>query len=159
MDLSVKRGFSFALVSGIITVLGIMVGLNSSTHSEIVIVGGIVVLAISDSLSDSFGIHISEESRKGRSQKSVWKATLAAFITKLVVVLTFIVPMFFFSLQNAILTGIFWGILLITVFSYHIAIKRKEKPWKVIGEHLGIAVFIIIITHYVGKVIGGLGAV
>src|SRR6056297_1039250 len=103
MEISVKRGFSFALVSGVITVLGIMIGLNSSTHSELVIIGGIVVLAISDSLSDSFGIHVSEESRKVKSQKSVWKATIAAFLTKLLVVLTFIVPLLFFSLENAIL--------------------------------------------------------
>jgi len=157
MEISVKRGFSFALVSGVITVLGIMIGLNSSTHSELVIIGGIVVLAISDSLSDSFGIHVSEESRKVKSQKSVWKATIAAFLTKLLVVLTFIVPLLFFSLENAILVGIMWGVLLITVFSYRIAINRKEKPWKVIGEHLLITVFIIVVTHYVGKFIGGIG--
>jgi len=157
MDLSVKRGFSFALVSGIITVLGIMVGLNSTTHSELIVIGGIVVLAISDSLSDSFGIHVSEESRKGRSQKSVWKATFAAFLTKFIVVLTFIIPILLFSLNTAIIVGIIWGVLLITIFSYRIAIKRKEKSWKVVGEHLLITVFIMIVTHYVGKLIGGMG--
>ncbi|HKL24358.1 MAG TPA: hypothetical protein VJ912_03410 [Candidatus Nanoarchaeia archaeon] len=155
MEKSIKRGFSFALVSGIITVLGIMVGLNSTTHSEIVIIGGIIVLAISDSLSDSFGIHISEESQKRSSSKSVWKATIAAFITKLVIVLTFVIPVLFLSLNNAIIVGIIWGVLLITIFSYRIAKTKKEKPWRVIGEHLLITAFIVIITHYVGKLISG----
>lgn len=157
MESSVKRGFSFALVSGIITVLGIMAGLHSTTSSGLAVVGGIIVLAISDSLSDSFGIHISEESQKNKSQKKIWKATGAAFITKFMVVLTFIIPLLFFSLNTAILIGISWGLLLITIFSYYTAKVQKEKPWKVIGEHLLIAVFIIIVTHYAGKVISGFG--
>lgn len=159
MNYSIKRGFSFALISGVITVLGIMVGLNSSTHSEIVVIGGIVVLAISDSLSDAFGIHVSEESGKKKPPKNVWGATLAAFITKFVIVLTFLVPMLVFSLNIAIMVGVVWGILLITIFSYYLAKNQNKKSWKVVGEHLGIAVFIIIATHYVGKFIGGLGAI
>lgn len=157
MEPSVKRGFSFALVSGIITVLGIMVGLHSTTSSGLAVIGGIVVLAISDSLSDSFGIHISEESQKDKSQKKIWEATGSAFITKFIVVLTFIIPLLFFSLNTAILIGILWGFILITIFSYYTAKIQKEKPWKVIGEHLLIAAVIIIITHYAGKAISGFG--
>ncbi|HIE31931.1 MAG TPA: hypothetical protein EYP67_06070, partial [Methanosarcinales archaeon] len=59
---SLKTGFSFGLTSGIITTLGLMVGLHSGTHSELVIIGGILTIAIADAFSDALGIHVSEES-------------------------------------------------------------------------------------------------
>ena len=46
MKRSVKAGFSFGLTSGVITTLGLMVGLHSSTHSKLVVIGGILTIAI-----------------------------------------------------------------------------------------------------------------
>jgi hypothetical protein len=62
MKHSWKVGLSFGLTSGIITTLGLMVGLNSSTNSKLVVIGGIMTIAIADSPSDALGIHVSEES-------------------------------------------------------------------------------------------------
>jgi len=56
---SLKTGFSFGLTSGIITTLGLIVGLNSSTRSKLVVLGGILIIAIADAFSDAFGIHVS----------------------------------------------------------------------------------------------------
>ena len=91
MKLSIRKGFSFGLTSGIITTLGLIVGLHSSTHSAIVIIGGILVIAIADALSDALGIHISEESEKKHSTKEIWESTFATFLSKFVFALTFIV--------------------------------------------------------------------
>ena len=45
MRLSIRKGFSFGLTSGIITTLGLIVGLHSGTHSKmIVIVVGLVFM-------------------------------------------------------------------------------------------------------------------
>jgi len=54
MKRSFRIGFSFGLTSGIITTLGLMVGLYSSTNSQLVVIGGILTIAIADSLSDCF---------------------------------------------------------------------------------------------------------
>ena len=62
MNHSIKTGFSFGLTSGIITTLGLIVGLNSGTGSKLVVLGGILTIAIADAFSDALGIHISEES-------------------------------------------------------------------------------------------------
>ena len=40
---SIKKGFSYGVTSGVITTLGLMVGLNASTHSQLVVVGGVCV--------------------------------------------------------------------------------------------------------------------
>jgi len=83
MNHSVEIGFSFGLTSGIITTLGLMVGLNSGTHSKV------------------------------------------------------------------------WGFTLLGLFSFYIAKEQGVKPWKVVIEHLAIALAVIIITHYVGDWIAG----
>ncbi|MBU0527026.1 hypothetical protein KKE92_00970, partial [Candidatus Micrarchaeota archaeon] len=78
---SIRTGIAFGLTSAIITTLGLMVGLDSTTHSKVVVLGGILMIAVGDALSDSLGIHISEESKK-TDGKSVWEATLSTFAAK-----------------------------------------------------------------------------
>ena len=98
MNHSLKIGFSFGLTSGIITTLGLMVGLSSGTHSKLVVIGGILTIAIADSFSDALGIHISEESENRHTTREIWEATMATFASKFVFALSFIVPVLLFEL-------------------------------------------------------------
>lgn len=157
MNHSRKKGFSFGLISGIITTLGLIVGLHSSTHSTLVVIGGILIIAIADALSDAFGIHISEEAENSHTEKEIWESTLATFLSKLLVALTFVAPVLLFSLTTAVYVSIGWGLLLIGIFSYYLANQRQNHPAKVILEHLIIAVVVIIVTHYVGDLVAGFG--
>ena len=62
MEHSFRVGMSFGLTSGIITTLGLIVGLHSGTHSKLAVIGGILTIAMADAFSDALGIHVSEES-------------------------------------------------------------------------------------------------
>jgi len=145
-----KTGFSFGLTSGIITTLGLMVGLHAGTHSKVVVIGGILTIAIADAFSDAMGIHISEESENKHSPREIWQATLATFFSKLFFAFTFIVAILFFELLTAVVINIIWGLLLLSIFSFLIAKEQKKNPKQVIIEHLVIALIVITITHYVG---------
>ena len=147
---SIRKGVSFGLTSGIITTLGLIVGLNSGTHSRLVVLGGIFVIAVADAMSDAMGIHISEEAEAKHMQKTIWESTFATFFSKFIVALTFAVPFLLLELPLAIVISIVWGLLLISLFSYKIAKKEKLKPYKVVFEHLIITVLVVIITYYVG---------
>ncbi|MCK4415560.1 MAG: hypothetical protein KAU84_00255 [Thermoplasmatales archaeon] len=147
---SLKTGFSFGLTSGIITTLGLIVGLHSGTHSRIVIIGGIITIAIADAFSDSIGIHISEESEGKHSTREIWESTISTLLSKFTFSISFIIPILFLSLSTAIIISLIWGFSLIGIFSYYTAKLRKSKPWKSILEHLAIALLVIVITHYVG---------
>lgn len=156
MKLSVRKGFSFGLTSGIITTLGLIVGLHSSTGSATVVIGGIMVIAIADALSDALGIHISEEAENRHTTKEIWESTIVTFLSKFVFALTFIIPILLLPLSTAIIVSIIWGLSLIGFFSFYIAQKGPEKPYKVVLEHLGIAILVIAITHYIGDWVGTL---
>lgn len=150
MRCSIKKGLSFGLTSGIITTLGLMVGLHSSTGSKIVIIGGILVIAIADALSDALGIHVSEEFENKHSVKEVWESTIVTFLTKFFIALTFVVPIIYLSLYTAIVVSIVWGLSLIIILSWYMAQEQENHHLKVIFEHLGIAILVIIVTHYIG---------
>ena len=150
MQESIKTGISFGLTSGVITTLGLMIGLNSGTKSELAVIGGILVIAIADALSDSVGIHISEESENVHSERQIWAATISTFFSKLITALTFVVPVLLLPLQTAIMVSVIWGLCLVSVLSFWIASLSGVAAWKVIVEHLVITVSVVVIAHLVG---------
>jgi vacuolar iron transporter family protein len=152
---SIKTGFSFGLTSGIITTLGLIVGLYSSTQSKPAIIGGILIIAIADAFSDALGIHISEEAEIKHLPVEIWTATLSTFFSKFLFSATFLVPVIFLPMSSAIFISIIWGSIMLTLFSYILARQQNEKPLRVIGEHLLIILIVIILTHFIGKYIAG----
>lgn len=154
MKQPIMSGLSFGLTSGIITTLGLIVGLNSGTHLRLAVIGGILTIAIADAFSDALGMHITEESRQKHNLKGIWQATGATFFSKLFFALTFLVPVLLLDLETAIIASIIWGLLALGVLSYKIALAEKEKPWKVISEHLLIAIVVVVLSQLVGELIG-----
>jgi len=150
MKKSIKKGIGFGLTSGIITTLGLIVGLSYGTSSKLLVIGGILMIAVADSFSDALGIHVSEEF-EGHKQKEIWESSIHTFLSKLVFALTFIIPFLIFTLNTAIIISIAWGLALISLFSFYIARKQNKKPFKVVTEHLIISIIVIIITYFIGK--------
>ena len=146
MKTSLKTGLSFGLTSGVITTLGLMVGLHSGSHSRAVVIGGIVTIAIADAMSDALGIHVSEESKNSGPTRQIWEATVA----------TFVAPVVTRPLDQAIVISVLWGLLLLAVLSFFVARAQAIPPWKVIGEHLLIALCVVVIAHAVGDWVQGL---
>ena len=152
MNESVKSGLSFGLTSGIITTLGLIIGLGIGTNSKTVVIAGILTIAFVDALSDSFGIHIAKESEK-KGVKEIWVASGATLFSKIIITLTFLIPVLFLDLNNALIASILWSIVLLIILSSEIARSNKKSKRKVIFEHLVIAVIVIILTFVIGELI------
>lgn len=150
---SLKSGLNFGLTSGVITTLGLMIGLLESTGSKLAVLGGVLTIAIADAMSDAFGMHISEESTDGKHPRAVWQATIATFLSKFVFAITFIIPVVLFNLHTAVLISCLWGIFLLTILSLVIAKSNKMSPAKMVFEHLLTAAMVIIISYYAGVLI------
>lgn len=147
---SLKIGINFGLTSGIVTTLGLMVGLQSGTHSKLAVIGGILTIAVADAFSDALGIHVSEESENKHTTKEIWESTISTFFSKFVFALTFLIPVLLFELRIAILVSIIWGLSMLSILSFALAKEEKVEPWKVIAEHLIVTLVVIFITHFVG---------
>ena len=138
------------MTSAIITTLGIMVGLHSGTHNKLAVIGGILTVAIADAFSDALGIHVSEESENRHDAREIWESTLSTFSSKFIFALTFLVPVLLFDLPIAMVVSVIWGLSILGILSYVIAKEQKTSRWKMVAEHVGIALIVVVISHYVG---------
>ena len=154
MKHSLTTGFSFGWTSGIITTLGLMVGLHSSSGSRVAIIGGVLTIAIADALSDALGIHVSEESENRHGAREVWESTLTTFVSKFMCGAMFIIPILLFPVSTAIMVSVAWGLSLLGILSFFMARQQGRSAWKMIAEHIGIALAVVVATHYFGDWIG-----
>ncbi|MEM2908811.1 MAG: hypothetical protein QW590_02285 [Candidatus Bilamarchaeaceae archaeon] len=148
---SLEIGLGFGVTSAVITTVGLIVGLDSSTHSQATVLGGIIVIAIADALSDALGIHTSEEFEGVHTTREIWESTVMTFIAKFIFALTFAIPIILLPLSQAVVVDVVWGLLLLVLLGHLIAKKEKESRIKVIGEHLVVAIVVIAAARYLGS--------
>lgn len=154
-------GISFGLTSGVITSLGMIAGMFSATNSKLAVVASIITMAIADGLADGAGQHMSEEAEKEdgklkHTQREVWLSTIFTFLSVGGTILSFIPFFLIFSLKTAIIVGVVWGILLLIVFNYILARTNNENPFIIIAEHVLLAAFVVVVSYFVGDLIGKL---
>ena len=145
-----RTGLFFGATSGVITTIGLIVGLNSGTKSITAVLGGILIIAVADAMSDALGIHLAEEANPDTDQAHVWAATIMTFLTKFVFSISFAVPLLLLPLSPAVTASVIWGLVVIVVLSYFLAKSQDESPLYIIGEHVGIAVLVLVFSHYIG---------
>lgn len=144
--------FSFGSTSSIITSLALIIGLDFVANAKTVILGSLLIIAIADNISDSFGIHMYQES-EGLSHKKVWSLTLSNFFSRFLTSLGFIAIVFLMPLPIAIIFSLFYGLIILSIVSFTISRDRKTNPLKSIIEHLSIAIFVIMISKVFGGII------
>lgn len=147
-----KSRFSFGSTSAIITNLGLIAGLHSEVNAKISIISGILVIAIADNISDSFGIHIFQESER-KNKREIWISTFTNFMIRLLVSLTFVALMVFLPMKLAIISSIAWGLLLLAYISYVIALDEEKNPFTSVVTHVLIALAVASASNVIGDFI------
>jgi VIT1/CCC1 family predicted Fe2+/Mn2+ transporter len=64
--------------------------------------------------------------------------------------ISFAIPLLLLPLGTAVIASVVWGLLVIVVLSYFLARSQNERPLYIIGEHVGIAVLVLVLSHYIG---------
>jgi len=131
-----------------------MTGLNAGTHSLAAVLGGILVIAVADAMSDALGIHLAEEADPSSTTEHSWAATVSTFLNKFVFALSFAIPLLLLPLDLAVMASVVWGMLVITVLSYFIARVQEASPIAIIVEHLAIALLVVVLSHFIGVWVG-----
>lgn len=149
-----RTGLYFGATSGVITTLGLLTGLYAGTGAVNAVLGGILVIAVADSMSDALGIHLAEEADPNTTSAHVWSATISTFIAKFVFAISFAVPLLLLPLRTAVIASVVWGMSVIMVLSYFLAKSAQERPLPIILEHLGIAMLVVLLSHLIGAWVG-----
>jgi VIT1/CCC1 family predicted Fe2+/Mn2+ transporter len=145
-----RTGLFFGATSGVITTIGLIVGLNAGTRSMAAVLGGILVIAVADAMSDALGIHLAEEANPNTDHSHVWSATVTTFLAKFVFSASFAVPLLLLPLNPAVVASVIWGLVVITVLSYLLARAQNANPVHIIAEHAGIAILVVVLSHLIG---------
>lgn len=151
-----KIGLGFGLASAVITTLGLMLGLATSTGSKLVVIAGILTIAIADSFSDALGVHIAKESEGNLSSREVWHATFFTFLFKALFALSFLIPVILLPINLALYASFAWGAIILVLQSYKLARDNGTKAREVIFEHFTIAVLVMVLTYFAGSFISSL---
>jgi len=145
-----RTGIFFGATSGVITTIGLIVGLHAGTQSIVAVLGGILVVAVADAASDAMGIHLAQEADPESTHDHIWAATIWTFVTKLVVALSFALPLLWLPLQTAVIVCVSWGLLVITLLSIYLARVQRSNALLVITEHLGITIIVVTVSYFIG---------
>jgi VIT1/CCC1 family predicted Fe2+/Mn2+ transporter len=149
-------GVSFGVTSGVITTIGLLVGLSAGTNSKPAVVAGILTIAVADSLSDALGIHIAEESEGIHTRREIWSATVATFAAKLTMAMTFLIPVFLFPLDTAVVVAIVWGAVVLAALSFAAGRRQGVNPTPIVLEHLTVAAVVVAAAHLLGVAVSAL---
>ena len=69
-----------------------------------------MTIAVADALSDALGIHIAEESKNNGKVSEIWESTIATFLAKFLIAMTFVVPVLLLPLEEAMTVSVGWGL-------------------------------------------------
>lgn len=147
--------YSFGITSAIVTSLALMLGLDSTVNAKTSIIGALLIIAIADNISDSLGIHVYRESQGPETAGDTRVYTISNFLTRLAVMTMFIALVVTLPLGIATYLSIAVGLTLLTVLNYYIAVAQNENVPKALAQHLGTAIVVVILAHFLGQLIAG----
>ena len=152
-----RQGFIFGLNSGIITTAGLISGLVQAKVSKIIIMISVLSLAISDSVSEGYGMFLSKKAENVKDfSNGPYYSLISLLSTKFIVVLSFLIPMLFtnnISFYKNLSWVIGWGLLLIIILDINLSILRKESFFYFFVPHILILFSVVFVSKYIGNLV------
>lgn len=163
-----RQSFYFGVLTSVITIFAFLAGIVWSGETRVrEIIASIVVLAACDSMSDAYGLFISNQATQHYlTGKDAIMAALYGFMSKFATQLLFVVPFLgFVRYRFSIGISVIMGITIVAVASYniskygqHLYTKEKKKPTlsynlKYIGINLLFTfvtvIVAVLLTHWI----------
>lgn len=141
--------FSFGVNSAIITSLAFIVILSRMINPNLTIIGLLLLFAIADNISDLLGIHIFQESGP-KKPKVVMASTLYNFLTRVLIVFSFILIVALLPIDYAVIVSIIYGISLLAILTSFIAKENRVNPYNEVLKYVAIAILIIAVSNFIG---------
>ena len=143
------RKVSFGGTAALVTSTGLIVGLSAATVAKEVVIGSLLIIGIADNLTDTLSVHMYQES-EGLPTRNALRTTVANFIARLGVCLSFVVIVALLPTQTAIGVAIGWGLLLLTGLTYLIARARDVRAAPEIVKRVAVAIAVILLSRSIG---------
>ena len=159
------HGLAFGLVDGLVTMLGVVIGVAQATgETRLVIISGLVA-GVANAFGNSIGFYGSElaergehmlEGREPSSMTEVRRSSLLSFITSLAATFILMIPFLAFSQGYAMLAAVLIGASLL--FSLGLVVGRlwRTHPLRYGLIYLGLGVAGAGLSFLVGDLVRSL---
>jgi predicted adenylyl cyclase CyaB len=144
---------AFGITSGILTTLGVLVGVNSATASQLSVIASVVSIAIADSCSDAFGMYMAKVSERGMPRHLALRFAFRTLIAKACLPLTFLLPLLTLPLNGAVWVDLAWGAVALALLSAEQAIVDQQSIARRIGRNLTFALVIVLNSLLAGRLV------
>lgn len=144
------EGISFGITSGVITLLGVIIGLAATGNKSFTLLG-LIVVGVADALSDATGMYVSEESEYVHTHEQILKSAFFTFLGKISTAVLLLIPLLFLELYPAVITSFSLGLLVVGLLGYFVAKGDKRLNTKVtILKYVSLALIVTLVAYFVG---------
>jgi predicted membrane protein (TIGR00267 family) len=160
------QGVAFGTMDGLITILGVVIGVATATESSAIVVISGVIVGVANSIGNCFGFYASElaeraehiqENQHVSSMAETRRSTFLAFVTSLASMSVLVVPFALLtSLSHAMSVSL--GIALAMLFGLGVSVGRlsREGPWKFGIRYVLLGLIGAALSFVVGSILGDL---
>lgn len=151
LDDDTRQGLFYGVNSGVLTTMGVLGGLSQVTSNIRIVVVSLLSLCLSDGLSEGHSMWFSKKAKNtvDNSNKPL-KVSVGLIITKILVTLSFLIPLLFvkdLTIYKNMSFPIIWSIiLLLTIDTQLIKLRTKENVIDYLLPQVVIMIIIIGMT-------------
>lgn len=147
----------FGITSGVLTTVGALVGMDAATDSRRAVIAGILVIAVADSLSDSYGMYQSKLGERGTMPAAALRYAFGTFAGKFILPLTFVIPLAVSTdLFTAVAIDIVWGFAVLTLLNAERALVSQASVLGTVSRNVGFAAMVVGLSAWVGWLVSKL---
>ncbi|MFC1696965.1 VIT1/CCC1 transporter family protein [Nanoarchaeota archaeon] len=149
------QGMIFGSMDGVITTMGVLMGLFGASQSKEVIIVGVLAAGIADSFANATGFHVAEESEMIHTRREIWKSTITTFISTFIAVLLIVLPVIFIPNTLGIIVSGLLGCVLLTFLAFYVnKITGMSKHSCLLAlEYVGLGVVVSLMAYGVGELV------
>jgi predicted membrane protein (TIGR00267 family) len=157
------QGVAFGTMDGLITIIGVVIGIASATqNSEVVIVSGLVA-GLANAFGNSFGFYASElaeraehiqENQHVSNMTETRRSTLLAFTHSLGSTIVIVAPFIIFGLGYAMLASLIVALALLFALGAVVGRFSYASPWKFGLRYMLLGLVGAALSFMVGAIVG-----
>jgi VIT1/CCC1 family predicted Fe2+/Mn2+ transporter len=137
-------GHTFGVISGIITSIGLILGLYGANISLKPIIVSLASIAISDGISDAFGIYYATKNNN-YTNSDAYEQGMNTLVIKVICPLLMVIPFYVTSINKAVIINSIASLIVIYVMSLKIFKNQTEAI-----TNTGICIGAIFLSYNVG---------
>jgi len=157
------QGVAFGTVDGVITILGVVIGIATATqNSGAVVVTGLVA-GLANAFGNSFGFYASElakraehiqENQRLNSMTETRRSTVLAFAHSVGSTVVIVAPFFMLGLRYAMIASLTVGFVLLFGLGSVVGRFSHASPWKFAVRYVFLGLIGAALSFIAGALIG-----